>query len=110
MEEAFWQPPLHQFKANYTKDLRIRKEADKGYICKGLHVYVHHVEGCEPEGHVRVGYLIQFGRFVIKSADGTFCFFATKGINPFNVAGLKKIKKGDKKPLPANQIPFDEGV
>jgi len=60
------------------------------------------VEGCEPEGHVRVGYLIQFGRFVIKSADGTFCFFATKGINPFNVAGLKKIKKGDKKPIPAS--------
>jgi hypothetical protein len=48
---------------------------------------------------------------VVKAKGGLFCFFATKGINPFNVAGLKKIKKSDKeKQIAPETIPFDDGI
>jgi len=72
---------------------------------------VHHTEGIVPERHVRVGYLLQFGKYVIKGSDGMFCFFATKGINPFNIAGFKTIKKSQKdKEVAQDTIPFDDGV
>ena len=58
------------------------KEADRHYQCKGTHVYIHHVEGIAPVRHVRVALLVQFGKYVVKSKPGYFCFFASKGINP----------------------------
>lgn len=74
-------------------------------------MYIHHVEGITPERHVRVGYLLQFGKYVVKSKRGMFCFFVTKGINPFNIAGFKKIKKSEKdKQIAPDTIPFDESI
>jgi hypothetical protein len=32
---------------------------------------------------------------VVKSKGETFCFFATHGVNPLNLAGLKKRKKSE---------------
>jgi hypothetical protein len=95
-EDSYWIPDLHDFPANYGEDLRLMKEADKFYKCKGVHLYIHHVENFTPIRHVRVGYLLQFGKYVVKNEAGGFCFFATKGINPFNLLGLKNIKKSAK--------------
>lgn len=40
-----------------------------------------------------------------------FCFFATRGINPLNIAGIKTRKKKEaKKVIAASEIPFDEGI
>jgi hypothetical protein len=40
-----------------------------------------------------------------------FCFFLTKGVNPFNIAGLRVIKKSEKeKEVAPDTIPFDDGV
>lgn len=110
-ENAYWVPDLHNFDTHYYADRRVRKEADRHYKCKGAYLYIHHVEGITPERHVRVGYLLQFGKYVVKSEGGMFCFFATKGINPFNIAGFKKIKKSEKeKQVAPDTIPFDEGI
>lgn len=110
-ESSYWVPDLHNFPANYAGELRVMKEADRNYNSKGTHLYIHHVEGLTPERHVRVGYLIQFGKYVVKSAGGMFCFFATKGINPFNLLGLKKMKKSEKeKEVAPDSIPIDDGI
>lgn len=37
------------------------------------------------------------------------CFYATKGMNPFNLAGKKKIKKSQPK-IAESTIPFDDGI
>ena len=40
-----------------------------------------------------------------------FCFFATSGVNPFNLLGLKKVKRKDKeKEVAPDSIPIDEGI
>ena len=40
-----------------------------------------------------------------------FCFFLTKGINPFNLLGTKKIKKSEKaQAIAPSSIPFDDGI
>jgi len=48
---------------------------------------------------------------VVKGKDGFFCFFATPGVNPLNLAGLKKMKKKDKENAVApDSIPIDSGI
>lgn len=40
-----------------------------------------------------------------------FCFFATKGVNPLNLLGLKKMKKSEKRnEVAPDQIPIDDGI
>mmetsp|Transcript_23601 Transcript_23601/g.23281 ORF Transcript_23601/g.23281 Transcript_23601/m.23281 type:complete len:145 (+) Transcript_23601:1738-2172(+) len=40
-----------------------------------------------------------------------FCFFATKGLNPFNLAGIRTRKKGTAaKEVAPSTIPFDDGI
>jgi len=40
-----------------------------------------------------------------------FVFFATKGVNPFNLAGIKTRKKGESaKEAAPTQIPVDDGI
>lgn len=110
-ENSFWVPDLHNFDTTCCDDRRVRKEADTNYKCKGTYLYIHNVEGIIPERHVRVGYLLQFGKYVVKADGGLFCFFATKGINPFNIAGFKKIRKSDKDhQIAPDTIPFDDGI
>ena len=69
------------------------------------------MEGITPQRHVRVGYLLQFGKYVVKASGGMFCFFLTKGVNPFNIAGLKVIRKSEKsKEVAPDTIPFDDFI
>ena len=109
-EETFWVPDMHNFGANECEDRRIRKEADRFYDCKGTHLYIHHCEGIAAERHVRVGYLLQFGKYVVKDRQGAFCFFATKGLNPFNLAGVRRKKSAAAAAQAESTVPFDDGV
>lgn len=97
MEASYWVPDLHNFPCEEFVDRRLQKEADRFYTCHGAYLYIHHVEGIPCERHVRVGYLIQFGKFVVKQIGMAFCFFATKGVNPLNIAGKKVRKKSEAK-------------
>jgi len=110
-EQAFWVPDLHNFPANQCHDLRIKREADNTYNSDGFHLYIHHTEGLTPERHCRVAYLLQFGKYIVKNRKGEFCFFATQGMNPYNLAGLAKIKKSAKaKEVLQDVIPFDDSI
>ena len=59
MENSYWVPDLHNFDSNMAGELRIKKEADRLYKCKGTYLYIHYCEGgLPPRRHVRVGYLL----------------------------------------------------
>ena len=88
--------------------MRVLKEADKNFNSKGIRLYIHHVEGIASRKDVRVGYLIQFGKYVVKSKGGLFCFFATKGVKPMKLLGIKK--KDQATATPPDSIPIDDGV
>ena len=48
---------------------------------------------------------------MVKQEGGMFCFFATKGVNPFNLLKNKTIKKSEKELTVApDTIPFDDGI
>lgn len=61
----YWNPALHDFDTTLHYDRRVKKIADRFYKCRGVQIYIHHVEGLTPENKVRVAIVIQFGKYVV---------------------------------------------
>ncbi len=53
---------------------------DPNYSIPGLELHIEHAKGYKPQRHVRVAACLQQGPEILRQADGTMCFYASRGL------------------------------
>ncbi|CDW75498.1 UNKNOWN [Stylonychia lemnae] len=71
-----------QFTCHPSYSHQPKSKRDPNYKCKGFNVFIHHSRGHTPVRPIRVAFLLQFGRHILKHESGGVYFYATSGIFP----------------------------